>query len=123
MKPDRNAIVTVTQADTLNVRPALFVFSTPDGFAWVEPAYLEPGAPRQAFIRVAGSLTLHATGFTLAGADGRQYAVVPLDALQAGEWDDCKGVIAWATAELAAQGVTLDQERERLRVELGDQLA
>lgn len=123
MKPDRNAVVSVTWGDTVDHRPGLFVFMCPDGFAWVEPAYLEDQPPRQAFVRVAGTLTAEPDGFTLAGADGRDYTVRPLASFADGEHDDLKRVCAWATAELAAKGRTLDAEREGIRQHLGDQLA
>lgn len=123
MKPDRNAIVIVNQGDIATERPALFVYMTPDGFAWIEPGYLEDGAPpRQCFIRVAGKITAHASGFTMDGADGRQYAALPLEAMPDGENVDLKRVCAWATARLAERGATLEQERERLRIELAEDL-
>lgn len=123
MKPDREAVVSIFQDGApFNARPGLFVFMTPDGFAWIEPAYLEDQAPRQCFVRVAGTLTAEPDGFTLAGADGRFYTVRPLASFPDGEHDDLKRVCAWATAELAAKGMTLDAEREGIRQHLGDQL-
>jgi hypothetical protein len=121
MKPDRNAVVAVTHGDTTDNRPALFVFMCPDGFAWIEPAYLEDQPPRQCFVRVAGSLLAGPGGFSVIGADGRHYDVAPLDSFPDAH-DDLKRVCAWATAELAAKGMTLDAEREGIRQHLGDQL-
>ena len=60
MKPDRNAAIAVIQAGEFTTRPGLFVFTTPDGFAWVEPAYLEPAPTREAFHRVRARVTMTA---------------------------------------------------------------
>lgn len=122
MKPDRNAVVSVTWGDTVDHRPGLFVFMCPDGFAWIEPAYLEDQPPRQCFIRVAGTLTAEPDGFTLAGADGRFYTARALASFPDGEHDDLKAACAWATGELAQAGVTIEAERERVRQLLADEL-
>ena len=123
MKPDRNAAIAVIQSGEATMRPALFVFTTPDGFAWVEPCYLEPTPSRNAFHRVRARLTLSAGGFTAEGEDGRAYIVAPLDSLEDGAGADLREVCAWAERELEAQGRTLDEERDRVRLLLGDKLA
>ncbi len=123
MKPDRNAAIAVILAGEAIMRPGLFVFTTPDGFAWVEPAYLEPAPSREAFHRVRARLTLSASGFTAEGEDGRTYVVAPLDALEDGAGADLREVCAWAVREIEAQGRTVDDERERVRQLLGDELA
>lgn len=123
MKPYRNAAVAVIHAGEVTTRPALFVFTTPDGFAWVEPAYLEPVPSREAFHRVRASLTLSADGFSAAGVDGRDYLVAPLDSLEDGVGADLRAACDWGRREIEAQGHTLDEERDRVRLLLGDELA
>jgi len=123
MKPDRNAAIAVIQSGEANMRPALFVFTTPDGFAWVEPAYLEPTPSREAFHRVRARLTLQPGGFTAEGEDGRTYLVAALDTLEDGAGADMREACAWAARELEQQGRTLDEERDRVRLLLGDELA
>lgn len=123
MKPDRNAVIAVIQAGEAIMRPALFVFSTPDGFAWVEPCYLEPVPSREAFHRVRGTLALSSSGFSVEGADGRSYAVSPVDELEDGVGADLREVLDWAAREVGMQGHTMDEERDRVRQLLGDELA
>lgn len=123
MKPDRNAAIAVIQAGEALMRPGLFVFTTPDGFAWVEPSYLEPVPSREAFYRVRGALTMTSSGFTVEAADGRTYIVGPIDDLEDGVGADLREVCAWAARELEAQGRDLDEERDRVRLLLGDELA
>lgn len=123
MKPDRNAAIAVIQSGEATMRPALFVFTTPDGFAWVEPAYLEPAPSREAFHRVRGRLTASASGFSVESEDGRAYLVAPAADLEDGAGQDIRDVLAWAAREIEAQDRTLDQERERVRQLLGDELA
>ena len=123
MKPDRNAAIAVIQAGEFTTRPGLFVFTTPDGFAWVEPAYLEPAPTREAFHRVRARVTMTASGFTAEGEDGRSYLVAPLDTLEDGAGADLREVCAWAVREIEAAGRTVDEERDRLRLQLGAELA
>ena len=64
MKPDRNAwVVIIWPNGTIMSRPGLFVFPTADGFAWVEPAYLEPSPSRSAFHRAYGTIKMTSDGF------------------------------------------------------------
>lgn len=123
MKPDRNAAIAVILAGEVTTRPALFVYTTPDGFAWVEPAYLEPVPSREAFHRVRARLTMLPGGFSAEGEDGRGYVVAPLDSLEDGAGADLVAVCAWAEEEIRRAGRTLDEERDRVRLLLGDELA
>lgn len=122
MKPDRNAAIAVIQTGEATMRPALFVFVTPDGFAWVEPAYLEPTPSREAFHRVRGTLTMSSTGFSVEGVDGRSYVAGAIADLEEGVGTDLRDVLTWAAREIESQGHTLDEERERVRLLLGDEL-
>lgn len=123
MKPDRNAAIAVIQAGEASMRPALFVFTTPDGFAWVEPAYLELAPSREAFHRVRGTLTMQPDGFLCEAADGRAYMVAPVDQLEDGVGQDLRQTLTWAAREIEARGSTLDEQREWVRQLLGEELA
>jgi hypothetical protein len=123
MKPEQRAAIAVIQAGEATMRPGLFVFTTPDGFAWVEPAYLEPAPSRESFHRVRGSLTLLPAGFELDGEDGRRYLVGSLDDLEDGVGADLRQVCDWADAEIRRAGGTMAGERERLRQLLAAELA
>lgn len=123
MKPDRNACVAVIQAGEATLRPALFAYMTRTGFAWVEPAYLEPAPTRLAMHGVEGVITANASGFTCEGNDGRSYIVGAVADMQEGTGADLRKVLEWARAEIEAAGSTLDAERDRIRQFLGDQVA
>lgn len=124
MKPDRDAVVVVARpgGDT-DLRPGLFVYPTADGFAWVEPGYLEPDPSREAFYRATGTLQLQANGFTLDAQDGKYYVVGALADLDEGTGADLKAACAWARQQIEAAGSTMDAERDRLRLLLADDLA
>lgn len=122
MKPDRNAAIAVIQAGEALMRPGLFVFTTPDGFAWVEPSYLEPVPSREAFHRVRGALTMNSSGFSVEAVDGRTYIVGPIADLEDDVGADLRQVCEWASREIEAQDRTLDAERDRVRQLLGDEL-
>lgn len=123
MKPDRRAAIAVIHAGTATLRPALFVFTTPDGFAWVEPGYLELVPSRESFHRVRGPLELTASGFSNESEDGRAYIVAGIDTLEDGIGDELAAVCDWAKAEIEAAGGTMDGERERMRQLLAAELA
>lgn len=98
------------------MRPGLFVYSTADGFAWVEPSYREAEAlTMPAFYQVRGRITLRADGFTCEGEDGRSYIVGDAAAMEPGSGEDIKRVLAWAAADIEAEGSTMQAERESLR--------
>jgi hypothetical protein len=123
MKPDRKAAVIIIDSDGYAaMRPALFVYPTPDGFAWVEPAYREPVQSRPAFYRVAGVMAMTAGSFSCQAPDGRSYFVSALEDLD-GPGEDLRAACAWAEADIRDAGDTMDGERERLRTLLADELA
>jgi hypothetical protein len=127
MKPDRNALIlTVSPEGEIGFRPALFVFTTPDGFAWVEPSYLEPiPAPQPAFHRVTGEVVMGAGEVSLDTAENWQFTAAAYEGeILALDRDGSIGAaLAWAAQQLADQGATMDEERERLKAELADDLA
>lgn len=124
MKPDRNAwVVIIWPNGTIMSRPGLFVFPTPDGFAWVEPAYLEPSPSRSAFHRAYGTIKMTSDGFIVENEDGTTYSVEPLPAPEQGVASDCVAACAWGQAQIKEAGKTMDQERDALRKLLREDLA
>jgi len=103
-----------------NLRPALFLFGTTDGFAWVEPLYLEPYPTGQfAFHRAHGAKTTSAnslsvrTEATVYSASRRH---IPLDQTVA-------AALAWGVRQLEAADISYLDERERLRMLLAEELS
>jgi hypothetical protein len=115
MKPDRHAAVLVGSADAAaQIRPALFVYPTAQGFAWIEPSYRDPHRSGQALHVARGSLTMHADGFSCEGPDGRWWRVWAADAEDEDFAEDLKA-LAWAEADIVTSGRTLDEERQALK--------
>ena len=119
MKPDRDAIVAIYSIDGQQLRPALFVFTTPRGFAWVEPSYRDPDRVHSGMHEAVGPITLGAKQFTVDG-ENRVYLVVDANEADEGVGDDCRRAIAWAHADIEASGTTIEAERERLRRVIAD---
>lgn len=122
MKPDSQAIVVITGGDEIQVRPATFVFMTPDGFAWIEPAYREPASPRNNFHRFAGTITATSSGFSCAAADGRTFYVEPMATVEPGLIDGTIAAMEWARADIEAE-TSMREERQRLQELLAHELA
>lgn len=126
MKPDRNALIlTVTTEGEVGMRAALFVYPTPDGFAWVEPSYLEDvPAPQPAFHRVTGDITLGAGQVTLDTPEHWQFTAAAYegDTIALDRYGNIGAMLAWAADKLKAAGTTLEDERARLKIELAEDL-
>lgn len=105
-------------------RPAALVYPTPDGAAWVEPAYLFPEpSPMPAFHRVYGEVEDQGEGFTVTGTDGQVTRFLP--ATRAHDDDDgsCMAALADWSDELVAQGRTEEEEHAGVAAELDAELA
>lgn len=119
MNPKQDAVVIIYEDGGAMVRPALFVFSTPRGFAWVEPSYRDPYRVHSGMHQAEGSITLAAKGF--ACNDGDRLLVVT-DAPEAPD-DNSRQLIAWAHDDIKKSGQTVEGERERLRQVIADAVA
>ena len=111
MEPRTNAFVAIKTPDgRWQVRNALFVYVTSAGAAWVEPTYLEQFAVGEAMHHVVGKITAKSDGFVVATSGGGSATFGPMQ-------EDMPGWADWETAQrdLAAQGTTVEDERERLR--------
>jgi hypothetical protein len=114
MKPDRHAqVLIVDNTGEVTIRPALFVYPTDTGFAWVEPSYRDPYRSRGDGLHAArGALTMQPDGFYCAGLE-TTYRVWPAD-LTSDDPSADLSALRWAEADIIASGSTMDAERERL---------
>lgn len=97
------------------VRPAAFVYATPGGLAWVEPAYADPmGTARPALHERDGALVAEGLGFVLTTAAGERITVLPYDP-DAGDGDMVGGSLEWFAEHLAEIGQAWESEREMVR--------
>jgi hypothetical protein len=115
----RGALVFIRQAGTEDdmIRPAAFVYSTPDGLAWVEPSYADPwGASSNALHFAAGvPMPVPGDGFRVITAAGDSFIVVPY-----GDDADLIGdSLEWFARHLAETGTDWATERERVRELIG----
>lgn len=94
------------------VRPAALLYDTPDGFAWIEPGYLDPwGAASPALHFVEAAIEETSDGFVFAGAHW-QGTIVFLEDLEA---DPYARPLAWYATELERTGKRWSEEHESLR--------
>lgn len=112
------AIIAISGAGGLSFRPAAFAFDTPDGMAWVEPAYADPaGAGSQAFHRRQGERQ----AWNRWAGEGWAIEVLPYTP---GLDEDLVGdALAWFADWLKAERRTMADERERVRQLLAGELA
>lgn len=111
MNLKQDAVVIIFEDGEAMIRPALFVFSTPRGFAWVVPSYRDPSRVHSGMHQAEGPITLAAKGFTCQDG-GRRLAVVDAPA----EPDDNnRRLLEWAHEDIRQSGQTMEGERERLR--------
>lgn len=115
MKPEQRALVSILWPDDATVRPAMFVYATAQGFAWVEPGYVDPMASRSPVHFVDGTLTLQADGFTCEDAAGVRYVVRSIDDLEPGVDDSLRQAMDQAEQAMKDAGTTPAAERERMR--------
>jgi hypothetical protein len=102
-------------------RPAIMVWRTPDGFAWLEPSYYDPApisAP--AFHRITGTVEEAHGGLYLRSAEWTMAAALPA---ASNEDPELAAAITFALDRIAAAGSTLESERATLSAELADALA
>lgn len=108
--------------DVAIVRPAAFVFGTPGGLLWIEPAYADTaGAAGLALHEREGQIQAVGAGFELRTAAGELVTVLPYDP-EAGDADLVDGALEWFAGWLQGEGRSWADERERVRgLLLGDQ--
>ncbi len=76
LMPDRMAVVELLMDGDVMARPALFVFRTRAGYAWVEPGYLDPfGSPRPCNHEWLGTVRTLPNGFECEGERGSALAL------------------------------------------------
>ena len=112
----RGALVYLVDPDgsVWMIRPAAFVFATPDGFSWVEPSYADPyGASSSAWHERAGAVTQNGSGFIFT-SPGSEVSVYPFDPDDPGTEDDA-GPLEWFSAHIKENGLQWQGERERVR--------
>lgn len=111
----KGAVITIiiSGASEPALRPAAFVFETPDGFAWVEPSYADPwGSSSPSYHQRVGKFEPSEAGFVATVSDVEGVAVAryePNDSHLIGD------AIDWFTDWLKAEGRTWQEERERVR--------
>lgn len=120
MQPDKMAVIAIVKADDATLKPALFVYETPDGFAWVDPAYLDGVACNELVHRVKCTIRKRDNSFTAEGCDGRTYFVSSIYNLSTIDLDKIRVSFDWALKLIDKTGRTIDQERESIRQMLGD---
>lgn len=102
-------------------RPAIMVWRTPDGFAWLEPSYYDPAPiPAPAFHRITGPVDEAEGGLYLRSPEWTLAAALPADRADDPE---ISAAIGYALERIAAAGATLDTEHTRLTAELAADLA
>lgn len=114
------------QAGTELARPAAFVFGTPDGFAFVEPAYLDPDDSGRRFHRVhARVLEVELGGETVLAFDGEEWLgrIERYTASEAQREKVGDGLTRFAAYLQERKDRTVEEERERLRKHLAEDLA
>lgn len=111
----RGAVAIVSHPDGDMLRPVVFLFDTPTGFAWVEPAYADPaGTASPALHWRDGELVRVGDDWLRPGL-----AFSAFDAADPGNDPDIAAELAWFAGYLAAHGRTWEQERERVRSAIG----
>jgi len=115
----RAAVVSMLLSDGQWVSaPAVFLFDTPTGWAWVEPSYADPmGAASPALHERDGQPERLGTWYRYRPADGAAIEVWEFDP-EDGNGNDIVEAITWWESWLASEGRTRAQERERLRAEI-----
>lgn len=102
-------------------RPAVMVWRTPDGFAWLEPSYYDPeplSAP--AFHRITGTVEEAQGGLYLRSPEWTMAAALPASS---NEDPALAAAINFALDRIAAAGSTLEAERTKLSADLAAALA
>jgi hypothetical protein len=121
MKIQSQAIVNVPNHGP---RPAALAFLTPDGAAWVEPAYLFPEpVTMPAFHRVIGSVSDQAEGFTVTTADGQAYTFNPPKRGHDDDESSCALALADWSDLLVELGRSESEEHAAIAAQLRDELA
>lgn len=106
--------------DSTMRRPAIMVWRTPDGFAWLEPSYYDPAPiPAPAFHRITGTVEEAHGGLYLRSPEWTMAAALPAASNEDPELD---AAIAFALDRITAAGSTLDAERLKLSADLADAL-
>lgn len=102
-------------------RPAVLVWRTPDGFAWLEPSYYdESPPPAPAFHRITGTVEEAQGGLYLRSPEWMLAAALPASS---NEDPEIAAAITFALDRIAAAGSTLEAERATLSADLADALA
>lgn len=126
MTPSAYAVLHFPTPGGAQRRPAVAVWRTPDGIAWVEPGYLvgDPG-DTPAFHRLACTVREYARGLAIDTANGP--GLVVARELAAGDQDldppELWPAFAAYEEALRKRGLTRDEEALRLEAELAAELA
>lgn len=104
-----------TGREDVLIRPAAFVFETPSGLLWVEPAYADPnGSPGFAMHEREGKVVRVGSEFRIERSDGEVITVTPYYP-EAGDGDLVGGALEWFAQWLKREDRTWAEERERVR--------
>ncbi len=123
----RGAIVAIRQSGVLFFRPAAFVFESEDGaLVWVEPAYRDPyGAASPALhrsTRPARDVTTQGSTVVVFEAEAETWRAEVFEATEEVA-EFAAGTLVAFLADLERSGVTWEEERERVRELIRQELA
>lgn len=120
LKPDRECIAEEMLGSELYRHPALFVFRTAKGLVWVGDNYLDVWSARPADHWREGRIEVEPDRWRVVGPDGACTTIMSLESVRDREFvEHLRDPFRWARQVLAEKGVTLAQERARVRKVLG----
>lgn len=124
VNPDSFAIVNLITDDGFVARPAVFVFKTDVGIAWVEPSYVDPyGCTMPADHYLTGSVIQMAGDEGLSVERNGEVIATVMSSINERVKDDAECSCSLALCDFAdylvEQELTLDEERARVRAKLG----
>jgi len=124
MKPDSFAIINLSTVDGFVARPAAFVFKTAEGIARVEPGYNDPyGSTRPADHYLTGSVIQLPGDLGLSVERHGKVIATVISWTSERAREDAESSCGRALCDfgdyLIEQSVTLDEERQRVEIQLG----